>query len=87
MSPWDPFQGVTEPEFLISSQRLGHVTLNLGYLAKKSEMTVSATRSYFFIKSFHGAYGYRTKSLNVRVLSVPMERYLLRPDGSSSNKL
>ena len=34
MSPRDPVQGVTEPKFSISSQELGYVTPNLGYLAK-----------------------------------------------------
>ena len=40
MSIWDPPQGVTEPEFLISSQGLGHVTPNLGYLTKLSKCRV-----------------------------------------------
>ena len=34
MSHRDPFQDLTEPEFLISTWRLGHVTPNLGYLAE-----------------------------------------------------
>ena len=29
-SPWDPLQGVTEPEFFISSQVVGHMTPILG---------------------------------------------------------
>ena len=30
---WNPLQGVTETEFLISTQGLSHVTPNVGYLA------------------------------------------------------
>ena len=40
MSPWDLLQGVTESNFLISSQGLGHVTPNLGYLAKSAKCRV-----------------------------------------------
>ena len=40
MSPRDPVQGLTQPEFSISTQGLGHVTPNLGYLAKYAKCRV-----------------------------------------------
>ena len=40
MSICDPFQGVTQPEFSISSQRLGHLTPNLSHLAKSAKCKV-----------------------------------------------
>ena len=43
MSPCDPLQSVTEPEFLILSQGLGQVTLNLGYLTKSAKCTARKT--------------------------------------------
>ena len=40
MSIWDSLQGVAEPEFSISSLGLGHLTSNLGYLAKSAKCRV-----------------------------------------------
>ena len=40
MSDWDLLQGVTEPEFSNPSHGLGHVTPNLGYLAKSAKCKV-----------------------------------------------
>ena len=40
MRPWDLLEGVTEPEFSISSQGLGHATPNMGYLAKSAKCRV-----------------------------------------------
>ena len=38
MSPCDFLHGVTEPEFLVSSQKLGHVTSNLSNLGPFSRI-------------------------------------------------
>ena len=54
MSLWDSLQGVTEPEFLILSRGLGHLTPNLGFLAESAkgarepEMTAGLSREEFF---------------------------------------
>ena len=42
MSFWDPLQGVTEPEFSISSQRLGRVIQSLVYLAESAKCRVNS---------------------------------------------